>query len=270
MAQKRHTSRGSAGSRSPSTSPKVTAAAAATVAAEPPKRSTMEKMFVRSFFAVLMMAGLAAVYWLGHKWLCGFVVAVQVGAYYELTKVQHAFNKERNDKGGLRLFRTMRFAWLALALYYSYGMSWLIAPFDTGDVLLGALTRWVGAERAWLLLLRPHRQPACHLRTAIQLFPTRLVAPSHSLTHSLARSITDSPTHSHSLPLSQTPVLHSLPVARASTTKRLSRSARASPSLCVVSCRVGWSRLLTLRVVCSLACASPHSRTRSRIRSRSH
>ena len=107
------------------------------------KRTLLQKMAIRSFFAVCMAVGLATVYYCGHKYLCGFVVAVQVGAYYELTKVQHNFNQEENEKGGPKLFRSMRFAWLALALYHAYGMSWLLAPFETGTTLLDTVSRWV-------------------------------------------------------------------------------------------------------------------------------
>ena len=100
-------------------------------------------MAVRSFFAVLMGCGLALVYRMGHSWLSVFVVAVQVGAFVELTKVQHDYHTTENSKGGLRLFRSLRFVWLAVALYCAYGMSWMFAPFQTGTSILGLVGRCV-------------------------------------------------------------------------------------------------------------------------------
>ena len=107
------------------------------------KRSLYEKMAVRSFFAVVMAIGLVAVYNFGHAWLCAFVVAVQVGAFVELTHVQHDYYENEHEKGGLKLFRSLRFAWLAVALYVSYGMSWMAAPFEAGQAVFGTLAKYV-------------------------------------------------------------------------------------------------------------------------------
>eukprot|EP00750_Incisomonas_marina_P018325 INCI2829.2.p1 GENE.INCI2829.2~~INCI2829.2.p1 ORF type:complete len:402 (+),score=56.83 INCI2829.2:183-1388(+) len=103
------------------------------------KRGVFQKMAVRSFFAILMVAGMVAVYYLGHSWLCAFVVAVQVGAFVELTRVQHNYQENETEKGGLRLFRSLKFAWLAVALYTAYGMSWMIAPFDAGEAFFNSM-----------------------------------------------------------------------------------------------------------------------------------
>lgn len=108
---------------------------------EKKKRSLFQKMAVRSFFAVIMFVGVVLVYMQGHSWLCGFVVAIQIAAFAELTTVQYDYYKNENEKGGLPLFRSLKFAWLLLALYYAYGMSWMAAPFESGKRVLGTISR---------------------------------------------------------------------------------------------------------------------------------
>ena len=125
-------------------------AQAAPVAANPAngknpqkKRGLFTKMAIRSFFAVLMVLGLVILYHQGHSSLSVFVVAVQVGAFVELTRVQHNYYQNENEKGGLKLFRSLKFAWLLLALYYAYGVSWMFAPFNAGQQVFDAVAEYV-------------------------------------------------------------------------------------------------------------------------------
>jgi hypothetical protein len=57
---------------------------------------------------------------------CGMLVAScnKVGAFVELTRLQHR-EQQAQHPGGLRLFRSLKFAWLAVALYVAYAFRFL-------------------------------------------------------------------------------------------------------------------------------------------------
>jgi len=92
---------------------------------EQKSESFLKKMIVRSVVGILMIVGFSFLLQLPHRYTAMFVVFAQLLAWNELVSLRHKINKEKQMEN-VRLFRTINWFFLVLALVYFYGKPSLV------------------------------------------------------------------------------------------------------------------------------------------------
>ena len=108
--------RGGAGSPSGSRSPSAGASRGQTAAETAAAEKKRSKLITRSFWGFLMFVYLLFVLWRGHGWVCLNVFLIQTEVFREMLNVRYS-----NRKKDVPWFRTLQWAWFAVAVVYFYG-----------------------------------------------------------------------------------------------------------------------------------------------------
>merc|ERR1719498_1268287 len=67
----------------------------------------------------------------GHVAVCFVLICVQIQAFNELVNLRYVEAKEKD----MPLFRSLQWAWFAVAMFYAHGSSWLKAPMGFDETV---------------------------------------------------------------------------------------------------------------------------------------
>lgn len=84
------------------------------------EESRLRKIAVRIVFGVGMFAVFCTLIYLGHTWICGLIVLIEMLVFRELVRVRYSAYYER-IQDTIPLFRTTQWLWFMVAIFYTYG-----------------------------------------------------------------------------------------------------------------------------------------------------
>lgn len=97
--------------------------------------STLMKMVTRCASGVAMFSALGFTLYAGHIFLSCVLVLLQVEAFKELVNLRYVEAKEKS----MPHFRSLQWAWFAVAMFYAHGSSWLKAPMGIDEAVFNKL-----------------------------------------------------------------------------------------------------------------------------------
>ena len=95
------------------------------------------KMATRCASGVAMFSALAFTLYAGHIFLSFVLICLQVQAFKELVNLRYMEAKEKC----MPYFRSLQWAWFAVAMFYAHGSSWLKAPMGLDEAVFNSLSR---------------------------------------------------------------------------------------------------------------------------------
>jgi len=95
------------------------------------KGSKYRKVLTRSMTGMLMLLAFLGMLSAGHVTVCFVLICIQVQAFNELVNLRYVEAKEKD----MPLFRSLQWAWFAVAMFYAHGSSWLKAPMGIDETV---------------------------------------------------------------------------------------------------------------------------------------
>lgn len=100
--------------------------------AKKPEQSKLMKFVVRMVSSIAMLTTMAAVLYAGHVVVCATLILLQALVFRELVNLRYIEAKEKE----MPYFRSLQWAWYAVAAVYAHGSTWLKAPMGVDTTVL--------------------------------------------------------------------------------------------------------------------------------------